>query len=86
MAYRVFWAPVAELQLKRIVGTVPDTKVVSAAAREMNHRLATDPYQVSESRDYPLRICIQLPLASMIEIMNDVRTVIVHNLWWAARN
>jgi hypothetical protein len=81
MAYRVFWAPAAEARLEELAQLGPDPAEIAAAARDLDRRLVSDPKDSCESRDYPLRIGFVLPLGALIEVMSDVRTVIVHDVW-----
>ncbi|MEX2315663.1 MAG: hypothetical protein WD669_00825 [Pirellulales bacterium] len=85
MPYRVFWAPAAEQKLEQAIQLAADASVIVAAAREVERRLIGAPYEFGESRSDPLRVGFVLPLGIMFEIMDDVRTVIVHDAWTAER-
>jgi plasmid stabilization system protein ParE len=81
MTYRVFWAPYAESRLERILESASDTGAVAAAAREIDRHLAADPNAFGESRYDTVRVGFAHPLGVQFEVMDDVRTVIVFDVW-----
>jgi hypothetical protein len=81
MAYRVFWTPNAEQKLSNILGRSRDASIVAAAAREFDSRLITAPTKVGESRIETLRIGFERPLGFDFDVLEDVKTVIVLNVW-----
>lgn len=85
MTYRVFWSPLAELQLEGILRQRADDPQIVAAARALDSRLARKPLDVGESRYDNVRIGFELPLAVQYEVLEDVRTVIVYDVWWINR-
>lgn len=82
MTYRVFWSPLAELQLESILRQRADDPRIVAAARALDSRLSSKPLDVGESRYHYVRIGFELPLAVQYEVLEDVWTVIVYDVWW----
>ena len=82
MKYRVVWSPHAEHQLEAILA---DTVASSGLAR--CSAINVDDYLMQirgfgESRyEENMRIGFDLPLGVEYEILEDVRTVIVHGAW-----
>jgi hypothetical protein len=56
-------------------------KRISAASREIDRRLLESPYALGESRFDGMRIGFASPLGVYFEILNDVNTVIVFDVW-----
>ena len=81
MPYRVFWSPEAERLLKKLHVTARDSITVSHAADEIDKQLHTDPTEVGESREANVRVGFQEPLGIEFEVMEDVQTVVVFNVW-----
>lgn len=82
MNYRVFWAPYAEERLERIIVASPhDRTVVVAAAREIDRILLAQPREFGESREDSVRIGFVHPLGVDFDVMDDVATVLVYNVW-----
>jgi hypothetical protein len=81
MQYRVFWAPYAEVKLEELIKTSTDAIVLAAAAREVDQNLMAAPKQFGESRYEAMRVGFGYPLGVQFEVMDDVRTVIVHDTW-----
>ena len=81
MSFRVFWSPHAETRLEEILAGAPDGTMLVAAARELDRHLAADPNEFGESRYDTVRIGFMLPLGVQFETLNDVRTVIVYDVW-----
>lgn len=81
MNHRVFWSPHAEQRLELILKGAADTAVLVAAARSLDRQLVADPVSFGESRFDTVRVGFELPLGVQFEILNDVRTVIVYDVW-----
>lgn len=81
MKYRVLWAPDAEHELDAILASAADQTKLVSAARYVDGFLLTDPISFGESRYDNIRIGFVLPLGVEYEILDDVRTVIVHGVW-----
>jgi hypothetical protein len=81
MNYRVFWVPQAEQRLEAIVQNATDAASIATAARQIDWQLVSDPLAFGESRYETIRIGFVLPLGVQFEVMEDVRTVIVHGVW-----
>ncbi len=52
-----------------------------AAARQIDEELVADPHAFGESRYDSVRIGFALPLGVHFEVIDDVRTVIVYDVW-----
>lgn len=85
MSYRVFWAPLAEERLARIATAAKNRDLIAATARKLDNTLIASPNTFGESRDEDLRVGFEEPLVVLFEVMEDVRTVIVHDVWRPAR-
>ena len=81
MNYRVFWSPNAEIHFDAILETAPDPPSIAAAARAIDVRLSTDPNDFGESRLENVRIAFTHPLGIEIEVLEDVSTIIVYEVW-----
>lgn len=81
MTYRVFWAPHAEEHLENIVRNAADSAILAAAAREIDQHLISDPLHFGESLYDTVRVGFVRPLGVQFEAMDDVRTVIVYDVW-----
>jgi plasmid stabilization system protein ParE len=81
MSYRVFWEPHAELQLEKILGATADQAKIVAAARTIDRQLATAPLEFGESRFDTVRITFERPLGVLYDVLADVETVIVYEVW-----
>ena len=81
MNYRVFWEPHAEGRLVEMLRNSGDAKVLSEAAMRIDSALAVDPIGFGESRYDTLRIGFVRPLAVQYDVMSDVRTIIVYDVW-----
>lgn len=82
MSYRVLWAPNAEIKFDQFLQQSPrDQRSLALAARELDRRLMQDPIDFGESRYENMRIGFVHPLGTQFEVMDDVRTVIVHDVW-----
>ncbi len=58
-----------------------DPSALASAARVIDGFLLNAPNEFGESRYEFMRIAFVLPLAVQFEVMDDVRTVIVHDAW-----
>ena len=81
MTYRVFWTPDAERWLKDILRNSVVPKIIVTAAREIDQTLALTPLAFGESRFENVRIGFQRPLGIHFELLEDVRSVIVFDVW-----
>ena len=81
MQYRVLWAPYAEEKLEHLLQAATEPPLLAAAARQIDLHLMTDPTAFGESRYDTVRIRFVYPLGVQFEVMDDVRTVIVHDVW-----
>lgn len=55
--------------------------VLVNAVRKIDSTLATSPQDFGESRYDPMRVGFEHPFGIEFEVMNDVRTVVVHDIW-----
>jgi hypothetical protein len=81
MKFRVFWAPLAEEQLERILATATDKNECVASAKTLDKALATDPLELGESRYDSVRVGFALPLGIQFEVLADIETVVVYSVW-----
>jgi hypothetical protein len=81
MKYRVFWDPYAEGQLKQIIQDSAIHPQIVAAVRSINTQRTLDPCDLGESRFDEIRIAFVSPLALLFEVLQDVKTVIVCEVW-----
>jgi hypothetical protein len=81
MTYRVAWAPFAENWLEQYLSAAVDRIVVAKAAKEIDRQLMTDPMEFGESRDGAVRIGYARPLGALFEVFDDVRAVVVYDVW-----
>jgi hypothetical protein len=81
MSYRVFWSPHAEGQLERLLLGASNLPRLAESAREIDQRLAREPLKFGESRFEAVRIAFERPLAIHYEVLEDVETVIVYDVW-----
>jgi hypothetical protein len=81
MQHRVLWAPYAEDMLERLLQAASEPPLLAMAARQIDQCLMTDPRSFGESRYDMIRIGFMYPLGVQFEVMDDVRTVIVHDVW-----
>lgn len=81
MIYRVFWSPHAEERLEEILQDAPARALNAAAARDIDQHLAADPLGFGESRYDTVRVGFIRPLGIQYDVLEDVRTVIVYDVW-----
>jgi hypothetical protein len=85
MPYRVFWSPDAERRYKVLLRLSSDAATLAQAARDIDRQLHSNPFELGESRDENIRIGFLEPLAIEFEVLQDVETVIVFNVWISKR-
>ncbi len=81
MKYRVLWEPHAESQFEQILSDAADHARIVAAARGLDSQLINAPLEFGESRFDTVRIGFNRPLGILYEVLDDVRTVIVYEVW-----
>jgi hypothetical protein len=81
MTCRVLWAPHAEQRLEELIQSTDERELLAAAARQIDRALIADPLAFGESRYDTVRIGFVRPLGIQFEVMDDVRTVIVYDVW-----
>jgi len=81
MQHRVLWAPDAEDKLEQFLKNASDPGILAAAAREIDRHLITASKEFGESRYDEMRVGFVFPLGVQFEVMHDVQTVIVHDVW-----
>lgn len=82
MQYRVLWSPDAEARLERLLReSEPTAFVIAGTVREIDAELFDLPNAFGESRYESIRIGFVYPLGVQFEVMEDVKTVIVHDIW-----
>ena len=81
MQHRVLWAPDAEDKLEQFLKKSSDPSILAAAARQIDQYLIAAPTAFGESRYEAMRVGFVYPLGVQFEVMDDVRTVIVHDVW-----
>jgi hypothetical protein len=81
MQYRVLWTPYAEDKLELLLQAASAPAVLATAARQIDRHLMTAPSAFGESRYDTIRIGFVYPLGTQFEVMDDVRTVVVHDVW-----
>jgi hypothetical protein len=81
MSYRVFWSPHAEQRLELILQDFSARTQIAAAARDIDLFLSSDPLGFGESRYDTVRVGFARPLGVQYEVLEDVRTVIVYDVW-----
>jgi len=81
MQFRVLWAPNAEERLEQFLANSTDAHVLAEAARTIDRHLFTFPNSFGESRYDTMRVGYEFPFGVQFEVLNDVRSVIVHDIW-----
>ncbi|HZN36959.1 MAG TPA: hypothetical protein VFB80_24180 [Pirellulaceae bacterium] len=81
MTHRVFWSPHAERRLEQLLSNTAERPRLAAVAREIDRLLVADPLAFGESRYETVRVGFVLPLGVQFEVLDDVRTVIVYDVW-----
>jgi hypothetical protein len=85
MPYRVFWSPDAELRYKTLLAGSNEAAALVEAARDLDEQLHSNPDELGESRHENIRVGFLEPLALEFEVLEDVKTVIVFNVWVTKR-
>jgi hypothetical protein len=81
MPHRAFWAPYAEERFEQYLKASSEPAELAAVARQIDRYLAIAPQSFGESRHDTIRIGFVFPLGVQFEVMDDVQTVIVHDVW-----
>jgi hypothetical protein len=81
MKYRVLWSPEAELQLEAIVAAADDRGRIGSAVQTIDRSLSIDPTGFGESRSGSIRIGFARPLGVQYDLLKDVATVVVEDVW-----
>ena len=81
MNFRVFWSPYAEERLENILLNTLDAAIIAAAAKQIDRFLSAAPQEFGESRYDTIRISFVPPLGVQFEVLDDVQTVIVYDVW-----
>ncbi len=81
MSYRVFWSPHAEKRLETILSNAQDVSLLVLAAEEIDRYPAILPKEFGESRYDTIRIGFVPPLGVQFELLDDVQTAIVYDVW-----
>ena len=83
MKYRILWSPVADENFNAVMQRSQKSlrKALLLVVRAINATLVDDPIGCSESRSDDVRIAFFDPLGIYFELMEDVRTVVVINVW-----
>ena len=76
----MLWSAYAEDKLEQLLQAASEPTILAAAARQIDRHLMTSPGAFGESRYDTIRIGFVYPLGIQFELMNDVRTVVVHDL------
>jgi len=85
MPFRVLWTPYAEERLADYLQNDPEPHILAGVARQIDRILVGNPATFGESRYDTNRIAFMYPLGVQFEVMDDVRTVIVHDVWRIGR-
>jgi hypothetical protein len=81
VSFSVVWLPAAEAGLASAWLASPDRAALTAAAAEIDARLAASGPAVGESRDGDNRITFERPLAVLFRADRAARTVSVIRAW-----
>jgi hypothetical protein len=81
MSYRVVWDANAESDLKTIWALSDDTDRLAEALFHLDATLATDPYDVGESREGAKRIGFEEDLIYEFLVDDQNRLVIITAIW-----
>lgn len=81
MTFTVVWLDSGAGELAEIWLSAIDRPLITAAARDIDHRLRVQPDAVGESREGSRRILIAGPLAVTYEIRSEDRLVRVLDVW-----
>jgi hypothetical protein len=81
VSYRVLWTPHAEERLEALLQDATARAEIAAAARDVDQQLLANPLDVGESRFEDVRVGFSLPLGVQFEVLLDVQTVVVYDVW-----
>jgi hypothetical protein len=81
MRWHLFWSPHAEDRLEKLLLNAPDPARLVAASRMIDMYLGNYPLSFGESRYDAIRVGFEHPLGVQYEVLKDVSTVIVHDVW-----
>ncbi len=82
MNYRVLYVPEAEQSLEQIIKSENRSKfLLGDTVRSINKQLVANPFNFGESREAGFYIGFDRPLAINYQILEDVRTVVVIEIW-----
>ncbi len=81
MTYRVLWSPHAEERLEQLLRDTTEPAALAKTAGEIDGHLLGQPNEFGESRYDTVRIGFVHPLGVQFEVLEDVRTVIVYDVW-----
>jgi hypothetical protein len=81
MKYRVLWSPHAEARLEQMIREASAPAALAGAAREVDQLLLASPTAFGESRYETVRVGFVYPIGIQFEVMDDVRTVVVYDIW-----
>jgi len=84
MSYRVLWTPEAESQLEALVSNSIEKQNLLDLAAEIDRSLHVDPFGFGESRADTLRVGFVKPLGVQYEVLEDIVTVVVYDVWRVA--
>jgi hypothetical protein len=67
--------------LEHFLSIPADKGTIAATAMEIDQHLMSDPKGFGESRGEAVRIGFIRPLGVLFEVLDDVRTVVVYDVW-----
>lgn len=80
MSYRVLWSPHAEDRLEQLLRGAHAADL-AGVAQQIDRILIATPKAFGESRYDTVRVGFARPLGVLYEVMDDVRTVVVYDVW-----
>ena len=86
MTYLVTWLPDAERELARLWMAAPERAAITAAANELDRRLAANGPEEGESREDDFRITFAPPLAVVFRAILGKPQVQVSHVWTYPRS
>jgi hypothetical protein len=81
MSYRVLWATYAEERLELILRDASNPFELARRVTEIDRRLAARASRLGESRFDSTRIAFVRPFGLFFDVLDDVQTVIVYDVW-----
>ena len=79
--HEVHWLPRSLNQLASIWQEATEKQKINDCVEAIDYRLARDPVDQSESRRGNRRILFEAPLAVLLVILKNRRTVVVQSVW-----